>query len=138
MAIPLKLPASSRIDAVLMLLAGHDKTSPMDVQAYCHRSSNELLLALVDRSRKMLSITLALNAQRLKYVDAYNDITYDLKDRCRKLWFKLRIVVRCGWVKKGVHDVMENGPQTLVGKSWSNFKWYVRKFKGAGAKAPPR
>jgi hypothetical protein len=85
----------------------------------------------------MLAHTLALNLERPEYAKAYNAVTYDVKERVKKLWFKLRLVVRCGWVKVGKED-KHHGPQTRIQRAVRWFKAYVSKFKGAGAKAPPR
>jgi len=78
-----------------------------------------------------------LDAQYHQYGEAYTAITYNLKERVRKLWFKLRIVVRCGWVVTGKESGISEKPMTRAGKAWSWLKNYVTKFKGAGAKAPP-
>ena len=47
----------------------------------------------------VIAHSLMLEKQRPLYMDAYAASTYNLQERVRKLWFKLRLVVRCGWVK---------------------------------------
>lgn len=71
------------------------------------------------------------------YAEAFDGITYNLKDRVRKLWFKLRIVVRCGWVVTGKDLDSSDKPSGLAGTVFGAVKAYCIKLKGAGAKSPP-
>ena len=130
LSVPIKHPETHKLAGLLMLYAAHEKLQPVLPHDYCVRSNNAALYALLDQSAQMLGWMLSMVEQEPLYAEAYQDMTYDLKDRVRKLWFKLRIVVRCGWVKSGVQEKERAERQWWV-------TGYVRKFKGAGAKSPP-
>ena len=102
---------------------------------YLQRSGNAKLFALLDRGAKMIACTMALDRSFPQYKNSFGAKRVEIQARVRRFWFKLRLVVRCGWVKSG-----KDGKR---GESWFDsakmwLKAYLQKWKGAGVNSPPR
>jgi len=119
----------------LVLFAPHAEEESLEL--YYQRAHNTKLYDLLDSAAHVMGASLSLEATFPSYRAAYDAKKAEMRGRARKMWFKMRIAVRCGWVKSG-SDTGQGGQLSLVGPALTWFKAYLNKFKGAGMASPPR
>lgn len=133
LAFPIRGVGSKETLAVLLLFAAHEPI-PMIVNVYCRRTANEKLFLLLDQAATLLSCAITWDRTLPQYHQSLAVLNYNIRERVRKLWARLRIVVLCGWIRTAAGQKSTTPAQlTLQARFWA----YVNKCKGAGAKPPP-
>jgi len=135
LGLPIRSSDGGDFVGVLVLFAPHAEEDSLEL--YYQRAHNTMLYDLLDSAAHVMGAALALDATLPSYRAAYDAKKAEIRGRARKMWFKMRIAVRCGWVKSG-SDSGQGGHLSLVGPALEWFKAYLNKFKGAGMAAPPR
>ena len=120
---------------VLLLFTPH--TADAIPQSYFERGENTELYELLNASLQVMALSAALHHGQPSFDAALSGHRRVVQARVRKMWFKLRICVRCGWVKGGKDDAA-SATLAFLGPASLAFQRYIRKFRGAGVAAPPR
>ena len=136
LALPIMHANGKELLGLIILYAPHEQ-QPVETKTYLHRPSNQKMFRLLDKSVALLSYTLMWEDTFPQFKDAVDEVTYNIHERVRKLWFKLRLVVKCGWIRNIRHRHVEAAPSPLQ-QLEMRLVGYVGKFTGAGGKAPPR
>ena len=121
---------------VLLLFAPH--TADAIPQSYFQRGENTELYELLAASLQGMALSWALDHALPPLHEALSAHRRVVQARVKKMWFKLRICVRCGWVKGGKDDGGTSASLAFLRPASLAFQRYIRKFRGAGVAAPPR